>query len=181
MSICQGGIGIPFLAPPVYEYLCSEQCTGLSVKVADLPDPTLKFVIEKVYRNLLVILWHMLAYFMHQCQQIDNAENDDEFKVIFGIDEAADMLLSTGFRKPISQLCLSDRTCVRSVLLDYHCMLKVSFMPTKSQGFLPAFLFSSLPPFLPFFFPSFFYPSLSIPPSLPTSFPPSPSLPPLKA
>ena len=75
MSICKGGIGIPFLAPPVYEYLCSEQCTGLNVKLADLPDP----VVEKVYRNLLVILWYILAYFMHQCQQIDNAENDDEF------------------------------------------------------------------------------------------------------
>lgn len=49
MSISQGGIGIPFLAPPVYDYICSELCTGLSMESADLPDPTLKFVIEKVY------------------------------------------------------------------------------------------------------------------------------------
>lgn len=72
---------------------------------------------------------------MHQCQQIDNAENDDEFKVIFGIDEASELLLATGFRKPISQLCLSYRTFVTSALVDYHCMLKVSFM-----------FFSFLPP-----------------------------------
>ena len=55
ISVCQGGIGIPFLAAPVYEYLCSEQCVGLSIKVADLPDPTLKFVIEKVHRLLMVL------------------------------------------------------------------------------------------------------------------------------
>ena len=64
MSICQdGGIGIPFLALPVCEYLCNEQCTGLSMELADLPDPTLKFVIENVYMHLLVFLWYMLAYF----------------------------------------------------------------------------------------------------------------------
>ena len=48
MSICHGGMGIPFLAQPVYDYLCYEKCVGLNVNVTDLPDPVLKFVIEKV-------------------------------------------------------------------------------------------------------------------------------------
>ena len=48
MSICQGGMGIPFLAQPVYDYLYYEKCVGLNVNVTDLPDPVLKFVIEKV-------------------------------------------------------------------------------------------------------------------------------------
>ena len=48
MSIYQRGMGIPFLAQPVYDYLCYEKCVGLNVNVTDLSDPVLKFVIEKV-------------------------------------------------------------------------------------------------------------------------------------
>jgi len=49
MSICQGGSGIPFLAQPVYTYLCTGKCTGISVGHADIPDPVLQFVMQKVH------------------------------------------------------------------------------------------------------------------------------------
>ena len=43
----------------------------------------------------------------------------------FSIDEASDLLLETGYRKPLQQLCLLDKGALRSALLDYHCVLKV--------------------------------------------------------
>ena len=49
MSICQGGSGIPFLAQPVYTCLCTGKCTGISVGHADIPDPVLQFVMQKVH------------------------------------------------------------------------------------------------------------------------------------
>ena len=48
MSICQGGCGIPFLAQPVYTYLCTGKCTGITVEYDDIPDPVLQFVVHKV-------------------------------------------------------------------------------------------------------------------------------------
>ncbi len=57
--------------------------------------------------------------------QVDAAENDDEVKVVFAIDEAASLLHETGFRKPTCRLSMSDKSRLRSALVDYHCMLKV--------------------------------------------------------
>ena len=48
MSVAQGGSGFPFLAEPVYKYLCTGECTGIQLSNEDAPDPTLKFVLEKV-------------------------------------------------------------------------------------------------------------------------------------
>ena len=45
--------------------------------------------------------------------------------MLFGIDEVTASLLQTGFRKPVIQLTLADKSDLRSALLDYHCMLKV--------------------------------------------------------
>lgn len=44
---------------------------------------------------------------------------------MFAMDEAAELLLSTGFRKPLCSLAMEDKECLRLVLLDYHCLLKV--------------------------------------------------------
>lgn len=49
MSICQGGNGTPFLAQSVYTYLCTGKCTGIRVKHADIPDPVLQFIVQKVH------------------------------------------------------------------------------------------------------------------------------------
>ena len=57
MSICQGGSGIPFLAQPVYSYLCTGKSTGITVDNADIPDPVLQFVVEKVHSNYMVVLY----------------------------------------------------------------------------------------------------------------------------
>ena len=41
------------------------------------------------------------------------------------MDESAELLLSTEFRKPLCRLAIEDKECLRLVLLDYHCLLKV--------------------------------------------------------
>ena len=43
------GCGMPFLAQPVYTYLCTGRCTGISVSNADIPDSVLQFVVQKVH------------------------------------------------------------------------------------------------------------------------------------
>ena len=49
----------------------------------------------------------------------------DDIRITFAMDEATSLLLETGFSKPICELTLSDKSLLRSSLLDYHCMLKV--------------------------------------------------------
>ena len=48
MSICQGGCGFPFLAQPVYTYLCTGKITEVVLASSDAPDPVLQFVLQKV-------------------------------------------------------------------------------------------------------------------------------------
>ena len=45
--------------------------------------------------------------------------------MLFAIDEAAELLLETGLKKPIKCLGMSDRQRLQEVLLGYHCLLKV--------------------------------------------------------
>ena len=53
------------------------------------------------------------------------AENDDDMRNIFAMDEAFDYLSATGFRKPIVNLTTNDVKELKSALLDYHLMVKV--------------------------------------------------------
>ena len=65
---------------------------------------------------------------MIMCQhlaQIDGAETDDDVKLLFNVEEAAELLLATGYRKAICSLGLEDQGCLKASLLDYHCLLKV--------------------------------------------------------
>ncbi len=48
MSITQGGSGLPCLAEAVYTYFRTGQSTGISVTNEEIPDPTLRFICEKV-------------------------------------------------------------------------------------------------------------------------------------
>ena len=57
--------------------------------------------------------------------QIALAENDDDIKLCFSIDEGASLLNETGYRKAVCSLKLSDRPAVLGALLDYHLMIKV--------------------------------------------------------
>ena len=52
MSVIQGGSGFPFLSIPVYSYISSGKYTKIEVMVNDIPDPSLKFAIEKVHVNV---------------------------------------------------------------------------------------------------------------------------------
>ena len=54
-----------------------------------------------------------------------DAENDDDIKLCFSIDEGASLLFETGYRKAVCSMTLSDRPAVLSALLDYHLMIKV--------------------------------------------------------
>ena len=44
--------------------------------------------------------------------------------MVFAIDEAASLLMETGFRKPLSKLDMNDKPSLRSSLIDFHCLLK---------------------------------------------------------
>jgi hypothetical protein len=48
MSVIQGGCGFPFLARPLFDYLVQGHYKGINVPVEDIPDGTLRFIIEKV-------------------------------------------------------------------------------------------------------------------------------------
>ena len=63
--------------------------------------------------------------FLTCTMQVTDAQDADELQAVFAMDEAAELLLSTGFRKPLCSLAMEDKECLRSVLLDYHCLLKV--------------------------------------------------------
>lgn len=56
--------------------------------------------------------------------QLAKAENDDDVKMVFAVDEISALLMETGYRKPVIYLTLSDRPGLRAALMDYHCMLK---------------------------------------------------------
>ncbi len=51
-SIIQGGSGFPFLAEPVYAYLCTGNTTGITLSNNDIPHTMLKLACEKVCDNV---------------------------------------------------------------------------------------------------------------------------------
>ena len=57
--------------------------------------------------------------------QIDDAETDDEIKVLLSVDEVSEYLVVTGYRKAICNLGVMDKGSLKAALLDYHCLLKV--------------------------------------------------------
>ena len=54
-----------------------------------------------------------------------SAENDDELRMAFAVDEISALLMETGYRKAVMHLTLYDKPSLRAALLDYHCVLKV--------------------------------------------------------
>ena len=63
----------------------------------------------------------MLHYVAIMDFQIDEAETDDDIKVLFNVDEA---LVVTGYRKAVCSLRLKDKENLKAALLDYH-LIKV--------------------------------------------------------
>lgn len=57
--------------------------------------------------------------------QVDDAETDDEIKVLFNVEEVSEYLVVTGYRKAVCNLGLGDKGSLKAALLDYHCLLKV--------------------------------------------------------
>lgn len=56
--------------------------------------------------------------------QIREADTEEELQATFHIDEAADLLYATGYRKAITKITVADKSSIRSALLDYHLLLK---------------------------------------------------------
>ena len=48
MSLVQGGSGFPFLAPPVYKYLCGQNIADISVTLEDISDIEISMFLTKV-------------------------------------------------------------------------------------------------------------------------------------
>ena len=67
MSVVQGGCGLPCLAGPVYDYICTEKCTGIQVPMNEVPDGQLHFVLSKVcvLHLLSELLSHKLMFGFH--------------------------------------------------------------------------------------------------------------------
>lgn len=57
--------------------------------------------------------------------QLLEAENDDDVKLCFAIEEGQTLLLETGFRKGLSKLMLTDVPTILDALLDYHLIIRV--------------------------------------------------------
>ena len=124
MSVVHRGNGFPFLAQPVFEYLISGSYNSIYAPPEEIPDPVLQFVIVKVIYHcdhLMSGLDALSSYIL----QINKAENDDELRRIFAMDEVLDLLMIKGFHKAISKLSIADRSDLIAALLDYHLMAKV--------------------------------------------------------
>ena len=50
----------------------------------------------------------------------------EAIRSVFEEDDATmDLLLTTGFQKPVCALEVEDRSSIRSALVDYHCLIRV--------------------------------------------------------
>ena len=69
MSIMQGGSGFPFLAEPVYRYMCTGESTGIVVSNDQVPDHTLRFVLDKVWIVfvMIIVLLICMLFYKDQC------------------------------------------------------------------------------------------------------------------
>ena len=48
MSLLQGGSGFPYLAPPMYDYLCGEDASSIKVSAEDVPNVDVTLLLQKV-------------------------------------------------------------------------------------------------------------------------------------
>ena len=55
MSLLQDGSGIPFLAPPVFQYLCGTSAEHVQVCIDDSPTLEVKGLVQSVSRNCTVV------------------------------------------------------------------------------------------------------------------------------
>lgn len=56
--------------------------------------------------------------------QLSKATKDHDVQAIFNVEDNANLLLETGYDKPIHTLKLQDVSNVCAAMTDYHCMLK---------------------------------------------------------
>lgn len=103
MSVVHGGCGFPFLSKAVYEYLSCGKYTSIDVHLEDIPDPTLRFAIQKV----------------------TGAEDTAQLQATLAIDEIQHLLLQTGFNKPITSLTTANKEEMSRAIVDFHLMAKV--------------------------------------------------------
>lgn len=58
--------------------------------------------------------------------QIDSAESDSSLRNLFADDDDnGQLLLETGYRKPLSKLSCEDKLCIKRAICDYHTLVKI--------------------------------------------------------
>lgn len=68
-------------------------------------------------------LMHLLINY-----QIESVDSDEQLRSLFSdsdINDNQSLLLETGFRKPLSLLVCEDKASIRTIILDYHTLVKV--------------------------------------------------------
>lgn len=75
---------------------------------------------------------------------MNEAENDDDVKLVFAVDEAFDALVATGYRKAVCSLGLPDCPNIIRALLDFHLMAKVKTEMDQFREGLNTFQFLDL-------------------------------------
>ena len=48
LSVLHGGKGLPIFSASVYQYIASGSHTSIDVPICEIPDHTLKFIVQKV-------------------------------------------------------------------------------------------------------------------------------------
>lgn len=54
-----------------------------------------------------------------------SAEGNDQLQATLAIDEVQDLLLQTGFNKPITGLSVNNKKEIAQAMIDYHLIAKV--------------------------------------------------------
>ncbi|XP_019858492.1 PREDICTED: uncharacterized protein LOC109586727 isoform X2 [Amphimedon queenslandica] len=104
MSVTQGGNGFPYFHHLVYEYFVTGavSCT-IDIDRDCIPYGILKYILDK----------------------LDTADSKDDIQAVFQVDEATEFLYATGYTKPVLNLGLDNKDNIQSILVAYHCFLKV--------------------------------------------------------
>ena len=61
MSVVQGGIGFPVLAPHVYQYMASGDYLSICLPIEDIPDPQVRDLLSQVELAIYFRLHHCIC------------------------------------------------------------------------------------------------------------------------
>ena len=113
--------------------------------------------------------WTLLNYYGEALRgqlhyvQVDSAEHEEDLHNALSMDEAMSMLMEAGFRKPISQLKIVDKSVIRQGLVDYYLMVKVKMhMDQFAEGLQQLKILDAMRAYPAVFQPLFVYTEMKI-------------------